>query len=331
MDRSHYFHNSYRHPVCRSWHSSSSLKDTNLILPIFVTNTPDQKSEIASMPGNFHYGYDRVVEELRPLIERTGPRLRAIMLFGVLQPHEKEIKGNSFKNSPVIPALERLKSAYGQKLLLCVDICLCGYTTHGHCGVLLEDGTINLAESQSQLAEMSVLFAQHGADVIAPSDMMDGRVFYIKEALLQKQIFIPILSYSSKFKSSFYGPFRDAANSAPAFGDRAAYQLPSASRELAIRAALRDIEEGADFVMVKPAMPYLDIIRDLKNTVQVPICCYQVSGEFAMIYHAAQAGGINLKEVVLESMQGFLRAGAQIIITYFTPSLLDWIAESYNS
>lgn len=331
MDPSHYLHNSYRHPVCRSWHSSVAIKDTQLVYPVFVTNEPDQKTEIESMPGNYHYGYERVVNELRPLIEKTGPRLRSIMLFGVLKNSEKDETGDSYGNSPVIQALKRLKAEFSHKLLLCVDICLCGYTLKGHCGIMSDDGCIDLAASQQQLANMSVCYAQNGADVICPSDMMDGRIHYIREALISNHLQIPIMSYSSKFKSSFYGPFRDAANSAPAFGDRATYQLPAAGRDLAIRASLRDIEEGADFVMVKPGMPYLDIIRDLKNSVQVPIVCYQVSGEYAMIYHASQAGGINLKEAVLESMQSFLRAGASVVITYFTPSLLEWLEEINNS
>jgi porphobilinogen synthase len=326
MEFKHYLHNSYRNPVCRSWHSSASLKDTNLIYPIFVTNNEGQKTEISSMPGNYRYGWNVVVEELRPLIVRPGPHLRAVMVFGVMEDHEKNLDGSSYKNSPVAKVLPLLKKEFPE-LLLCVDVCLCAYTTHGHCGVLEEDGSINLKGSQDQLSDMSLFLATNKADVICPSDMMDSRIYYIKKKLIENSFYLPILSYSTKYQSGFYGPFRDAAHSAPAFGDRGAYQLPPSARELGIRAAIRDVEEGADFVMVKPGMPYLDLIRDLKNTVSVPIACYQVSGEFAMIYHAAQAGGLELKRAVLETMTGFLRAGSTIIITYFTPQLLDWLNE----
>ena len=326
MHPKHNLHNSYRDPICRSWHSSFALKDTNLIFPVFVTNDKDEKTEISSMPGNFRYGYERIVNELRPLVEKKGSRLRSIMIFGVMKAEEKDEKGACIQNSPVVKTLPLLRQAF-PNLLLCVDLCLCAYTTNGHCGIMSSDGTVNLPKSQKSLAYASKIFAGAGAQVICPSDMMDGRIHFIRKELLNAGFDLPIMSYSTKFHSGFYGPFRDAAQSAPSFGDRATYQLPPSSRELGIRAAVRDVEEGADFVMVKPGMPYLDLIRDLKNTVNVPIACYQVSGEFAMIYYAAQAGAIDLKRAVLESMTGFLRAGASIIITYFVPSLLEWIDE----
>ena len=278
------------------------------------------------MPGNYRYGWKRIVEELRSLITKPGSHLRSIMAFGVMDNNEKDSEGDSFNNSPVIKALPLLKKEFPD-LLLCVDICLCAYTSTGHCGVLKPDGSIDLKKSQSQLANMALLFVKNFADVVCPSDMMDGRIFYIKKILLENDFYVPIMSYSTKFQSSFYGPFRDAASCAPSFGNRAAYQLPPSARDLGIRAALRDIEEGADFVMVKPSMPYLDLIRDIKNITHVPIACYHTSGEFAMIYHAAQAGALDLKSAVLESMTGFLRAGCTIIITYFTPQLLTWMNE----
>ena len=327
MHPKHNLHNSYRDPVCRSWHSSLALKDTNLVFPVFVTNDKDEKTEISSMPGNFRYGYERLVNELRPLVEKKGSKLRSIMIFGVMKAEEKDEKGTCIQNSPVVKTLPLLKEAFPD-LLLCVDLCLCAYTTNGHCGIMRSDGTVNLEKSQKSLAAAGRIFAGAGAQVICPSDMMDGRIHFIRKELLNGGFDLPIMSYSTKFHSGFYGPFRDAAQSAPSFGDRATYQLPPGGRELGIRAAVRDVEEGADFVMVKPAMPYLDLIRDLKNTVNVPIACYQVSGEFAMIYYAAQAGAIDLKRAVLESMTGFMRAGASIIISYFTPSLLNWIDEN---
>lgn len=325
MEPWHYLHNSYKHPVARQWHSTNTLTDTNLVYPIFVTDTPDEKTQIPSMPGNYRYGYQRVVEELKPLVNREGSRLKSVMIFGVMNKELKDPEGNCMNQSPVVKALQNLKAEFKDSLLLCVDICLCGYTDHGHCGVLYEDGTINLEQSNKQLAQMALLYATHGADVVAPSDMMDGRVHAIKFLLSQHHLKVPILSYSAKFKSSLYGPFRDAADSAPSFGDRAAYQLPIYGRDLAIRAALRDVEEGADFVMVKPGLPYLDIVRDIKNLVRVPLAVYQVSGEYMMLYQGAASGAVDLKAVVLESMESFMRAGCTIIITYFTPQLLDWM------
>ena len=299
-----------------------------MIYPVFVTNQEDEKTEISSMPGNYRYGFKRVVEELRPLITQEGSHLRSIILFGVLESSEKAEDERTIdeviNNSPVIPALQNLKKEFPE-LLLCVDICLCGYLHSGHCGIMKTTGEIQLEKTQNALATMSHQYAIAGADLICPSDMMDGRIYYIRERLLKNEIFLPILSYSTKFQSSFYGPFRDAAQSAPSFGDRSTYQLPPPGRELGIRAALRDIEEGADFVMVKPAMPYLDLIRDLKNIVNVPIACYHTSGEFAMIYHASRAGALDLKKAVLEAITSFQRAGATMIITYFTPQILEWL------
>lgn len=326
MQPKHNFHNSYRHPVCRSWHSSQALKDTNLIYPVFLTNNRDEKTELSLMPGVFRFGYERIVQELKPLVSRSGSKLRAVMLFGVMDTEEKDEFGNCIENSPVLKSLPLLKSEFPD-LLLCVDICLCAYTSNGHCGIFNKNGQLKLKKTQVALSTASVIFADKGADVICPSDMMDGRVHFIREALNKEDFNVPILSYSTKFHSGFYGPFREAAQSAPTFGDRAGYQLPPAGRELGIRTALRDIEEGADFVMVKPGMPYLDLIRDLKNTVNVPIACYQVSGEYSMFHFAAQAGAIDLKRAVLESMTSFLRAGASIIITYYTPRILEWMDE----
>ena len=327
VELGHHLHSSYSHATLRSWHSSLSLKDSALIYPLFVTATSGEKTEIASMPGNYRYGFDVLVEEMRPLVERAGPRLKAVILFGIMAKDAKTEDASSCLHSPVLQALPLLKAAFQDKLLLVVDVCLCAYTSHGHCGLLHSDGSINLVPSNERLAEFSVALAQAGADVIAPSDMMDGRIAYIREALLKAGLRRAIMSYSSKFQSCFYGPFRDAADSAPSFGDRAAYQLPPAARDLAIRAAQRDIAQGADFVMVKPSLAYMDLIRDLKNTVNVPIACYQVSGEYAMLYHAAKAGAFDLRRAVLETMTGYMRAGADILITYFTPVILDWLAD----
>lgn len=221
---SHSLHSAYFHPTLREWQSSLAIKDTNLILPIFVTNKEGEKTEISSMPGNYRYGFDVVADELQPLIHESGPSLRSIILFGVLDDELKDEDGSaSYNVSPVPKALKSLREKYGDKLLLCVDICLCAYTTHGHCCVFTPEGEINLPETHKQLSKMSVVYAEAGADVIAPSDMMDNRIGPIREGLNAAGLKRAIMSYSSKFKSNCYGPFRDAAASAPSFGDRAAY------------------------------------------------------------------------------------------------------------
>jgi len=256
--------------------------------------------------------------------------LRSVLVFGVLtQPESPKDEIGSFatsEKSPAIRAIQTLRKCFPD-LLVAADVCLCAYTNHGHCGILESDGTINNQDSIKQIGQVALAYAKAGAQVVAPSDMMDGRVKAIKDALYANGLGgkVAVMSYSSKFASCFYGPFRDAAQSAPSFGDRKAYQLPPPGRDLAIRAALRDVEEGADFVMVKPAGPYLDILRDVKNAVKVPIACYHVSGEYAMLWHAASAGAFDLKTAVFETLKGMRRAGADIIISYFVPKLLDWI------
>mmetsp|Transcript_49725 Transcript_49725/g.127903 ORF Transcript_49725/g.127903 Transcript_49725/m.127903 type:complete len:235 (+) Transcript_49725:379-1083(+) len=224
-------------------------------------------------------------------------------------------------------------------LYILADVCVCPFTTNGHCGIFRTvegkdekgevawtDIVIDRELSLTALTNMAVECARAGAHCIAPSDMMDNRIEAIKKGLAQEGFsHVPVMSYSSKFASSFYGPFRDAAKSAPAFGDRSAYQLPVGSKDLALRASLRDVEEGADFLMVKPGMPFLDILRVVSDATHVPVAVYQVSGEYAMLHHGATAGALDLKRAVMESYAGFRRAGAGMVITYFTPSLLDWM------
>ena len=215
-------------------------------------------------------------------------------------------------------------------LTLAVDLCLCGYTSHGHCGILKTAGTIDNESSIQRLAEIALNLAQDGAHIIAPSDMMDGRVGAIKEILSNNNLgsSVAVLSYSSKFASCFYGPFRDAAQSAPSSGNRRAYQLPVVSTGLAVRAAERDVIEGADMLMVKPAGPFLDIVKEIKQRFpHHPLAVYQVSGEYAMLWHGARANAFDLRTAVIESLTGMRRAGADILITYFTPQLLDWLKE----
>jgi len=284
------------------------------------------KDPIPSLPEQYQLSVDAVEPFLAPLVAKG---LRSVLIFGVITSSPKDAVGSvsSSPESPVCRAARVIRAAF-PKLLVIADVCLCAYTDHGHCGVLRSDGTIDNPKSLKQLAEMSLAFAKAGVQVIAPSDMMDGRVEAIKKILWENDLgsTVSVMSYSSKFASVFYGPFRDAAHSAPQFGDRRAYQLPSPSRSLAVRAAIRDIEEGADFVMVKPAVAYMDIIREVKDISRVPVCCYHVSGEYAMLWHAAAAGAMDLKASVLETLTSLRRAGADMIITYYTPRLLDWLA-----
>jgi porphobilinogen synthase len=214
--------------------------------------------------------------------------------------------------------------------LVAVDLCICAYTSHGHCGIIQDDGKLNNLASIKRLSEMALVFAKAGAQMICPSDMMDGRIRAIKSILLRNGLLgqVAVMSYSAKFASGFYGPFRDAAESAPSFGDRKCYQLPPNARGLAKRALLRDQAEGADILMIKPGYPYLDIVRDAKELCpNLPIAIYQVSGEYAMLWHAAQNKVFDLRVGVMESLESALRAGATILITYYTPFLLKWLED----
>ena len=334
MEASHLLHSGYFNQTLRSWHSSNTLLHINqLIYPVFVTDlVPDESSEeIPNFPEQRRYGVDALIEHLSPLVNKG---LRTILVFGVTTSANKNPTGDCAlsKDTPVRRCLPKLRSAF-PSLTIAVDLCLCGYTSHGHCGILKSDGTIDNQASITRLAEVALNFAQDGAQVIAPSDMMDGRIDAIKKILIANNLgsTVAVLSYSSKFASCFYGPFRDAAQSAPSSGNRRAYQLPAASTGLAIRAAERDVKEGADMLMVKPGGPFLDIIKEVKQHFpHHPLAVYQVSGEYAMLWHAARANAFDLKTAVLESLMGMRRAGADILITYFTPQLLDWLKEDQN-
>lgn len=331
MEASHLLHSGYFNETLRSWHSSNTLLNINqLIYPVFVTDlVPDESSEeIPNFPEQRRYGVTALIEHLSPLVSKG---LRTILIFGVTSKSNKNPTGDYAlsKDSPVRRCLPRIRSSF-PSLTIAVDLCLCGYTSHGHCGILRDDGTIDNQSSIERLAEFALSLAQDGAHIIAPSDMMDGRIGAIKESLIKNQLgsSVAVLSYSSKFASCFYGPFRDAAQSAPSAGNRRAYQLPAASTGLAIRAAERDVKEGADMLMVKPGGPFLDIIKEVKQHFpHHPLAVYQVSGEYAMLWHAAHANAFDLRMAVIESLVGMRRAGADILITYFTPQLLDWLKE----
>ncbi|KAJ1911809.1 Aminolevulinate dehydratase [Mycoemilia scoparia] len=321
-------HAGYHHPATRPWQSERAITKSALIYPIFISDNPDDKYEIKSMPEQYRWGVNRLEEFLSPLVKKG---LRSVMLFGVVKPESKDPTASiaDTEKNPVIQAIGIIKYKFPSLHIGC-DVCLCDYTSHGHCGVLFEDGTINNPESVKRLVELAVAYAKAGADCVAPSDMMDGRMKAIKEGLLAANLShrVSLMAYSAKFASGMYGPFRDACDSAPTFGDRRCYQLPPNARGLARRALARDANEGADFLMVKPALPYLDIIRDAKEDFpNHPIACYQVSGEYSMIWRSAEAGVLDLKRMVFETLESMLRAGATVILTYYTPRMLEWLDE----
>lgn len=333
LPASHLLHPGYGHKVLQGWASEhrNVIPKQALVWPLFLLEDDEGRQEIGSMPEQCRWGANRLPEALDQPV-RDG--LAAVLLFGVIDdPCQKDEIGSAAdkQSSPVIKAIKVLKARYPGLLIMC-DLCLCGYTSHGHCGILKgkeHDHAVDNAASIERLGQIAAAYAQAGAHVIAPSDMMDGRVAAIKKALTDVGYGsrVAVMSYSAKFASCFYGPFRDAAHSGMAFGDRSFYQLPAGSRSLALRAVQRDIEEGADYVMVKPGGPYLDICRDVANASNVPVAVYQVSGEYAMLWHAATAGAFEMKRAVMESLVAFQRAGVSIIITYFAPRVLTWIKE----
>jgi porphobilinogen synthase len=298
-----------------------------LIYPLFITDVPDEETPIASLPGQYRRGLNRLVPYLTPLVNKG---LRSVILFGVpLAPAAKDALGTAADDpsGPVIQAIRLLRGQF-PSLYIVTDVCLCEYTSHGHCGILREDGSLNNALSVDRISDVALAYAQAGAHCVAPSDMNDGRVRAIKLKLIDAGLAhkVLLMSYSAKFSGCLYGPFREAAGSCPSFGDRKCYQLPPGGRGLARRAIHRDIAEGADIIMVKPAGTYLDIISDAKDIGRdMPVAAYQVSGEFAMIHAGAKAGVFDLKSMAMESLEGILRAGATIIVSYFVPELLDWL------
>jgi len=291
----------------------TELSPARLVLPLFVTEGSGVKDEIPSMPGNHRMSIDRLVATCT---QAADAGLAGVILFGI--PAEKDAVGSGgYAADGIIPrALRAVKEAVPD-LTLWADVCLCEYTSHGHCGVL-RDGEVVNDETLPLLAKAATVYADAGADVVAPSDMMDGRVGEIRETLDEAgHDDTVIVSYAAKYCSGFYGPFRDAADSAPQSGDRRGYQMDPANVLEALREVEMDIDEGADVVMVKPAMPYLDVIRLVKEEFGMPTAAYQVSGEFSMIVAAAERGWLDRERVVLESLTGIRRAGADVILTYF--------------
>lgn len=298
----------------------------DLIYPLFVIEGEGIRNEIPSMPGIFQLSLDQLETELKE-IQALG--ITSVVLFGV--PTEKDEQGHAaYDKNGIVQQATRLLKERLPDLIVIADTCLCQYIDHGHCGIV-EDGEIVNDSSLELLVKTAISQAEAGADIIAPSNMMDGFVLSIREGLDEAGYEnIPIMSYAVKYSSAFYGPFRDAAHSSPQFGDRKTYQMDPANRLEAIREAQADIEQGADMLMVKPAMAYLDIIRELKDRFPYPIAAYSVSGEYAMLKAAAQNGWINEQEVVLELLTGMKRAGADLILTYYAKEAAQWLGGNKN-
>lgn len=297
------------------------------IFPLFISDIDDEEQEIPSLPNIVRHGVDRLVDYVAPLVAKG---LKSVLLFGViLKEGVKDEFGTPADdpNGPVIRAIKLLRANFPDLYIIC-DVCLCEYTSHGHCGVLHEDGSLKREQSVLRIGAVAVNYAKAGAHCVAPSDMMDGRIKDIKRGLIEEKLENKtlVMSYSAKFSGSLYGPFRDIAGSCPGKGDRKLYQLPNGGAGLARRALRRDIEEGSDAFIVKPSTFYLDIVSEAARICKdYPLCVYHVSGEYAMLHAAAEKGVVDLKAIAFEAHQGFLRAGARMIISYFTPEFLDWL------
>ena len=299
------------------------LSVDQLVYPLFVVPGEGIEKPVGSMPAVRQLSIDRLVREATEA-HRLG--VPAVILFGL--PESKDERGSSgYDANGIVPrAITALKRELPE-LLVWADVCLCEYTDHGHCGVI-RDGEVDNDATLPLLARAAVVYAQAGADAVAPSDMMDGRVAAIRAALDRSSLEqVPIVSYAAKYASAYYGPFREAAESAPAFGDRRGYQMDPASSDEALREVAADLEEGADMVMVKPAGPYLDVLRRVKDTFRVPTAAYQVSGEYALIKAAVERGWVDERRIVLEALTGIRRAGADVILTYYAKDAARWLRE----
>ncbi|CAN5392601.1 porphobilinogen synthase [soil metagenome] len=300
-------------PVLREMFRETTLRKSDLIYPLFIVGGEGVKNEISSMPGQYQMSVDKILQECEEL-QRLG--ILSVLLFGI--PLEKdEIGSEAYNEDGIIQRATREIKKCFPELLVITDVCLCEYTSHGHCGVV-DNGHVKNDETLKLLVKEALSHARSGADIIAPSDMMDGRVGAIRNALdADGYDHTPIMAYSAKYSSAFYGPFREAAESAPQFGDRKTYQMDPGNSDEAMREIALDIQEGADIVMVKPALSYLDVIRRAKDEFDMPLAAYNVSGEFSMVKAAAANGWIDEEKVMMEILTSIKRAGADVIITYF--------------
>ena len=309
-------------PVLRDLVRETRLDPGDFVMPLFVEAGLDGRTAIEAMPGVDRLSISAAVDEAG---EVAGLGIPAVLLFGIPDHKDEEGTGAYDDEGIVQLATRAIKQAHPD-LLVMTDVCLCEYTSHGHCGLLRSDGSVDNDSSVDLIARTAVSQARAGADVVAPSDMMDGRIGAVRAALDEEGLTdTPIVAYSAKFASAFYGPFREAADSTPAFGDRRAYQMDPANGDEAVREALLDVQEGADVVMVKPALPYLDVIRRVKESTNLPVAAYNVSGEYAMIKAASAAGMLDERAAVLEALTSIRRAGADIVITYHAKDAARWL------
>jgi porphobilinogen synthase len=300
----------------------TDLSVDHLVYPLFVTHGSDRREPIEAMPGVERLTISHLEDEAGEIAALGIP---AVLLFGI-PAHKDEAASGAYDDEGIVQLAVRALKQAQPALTVITDVCLCEYMSHGHCGIVREDGQVDNDLSLELLAKTAISHAEAGADAVAPSDMMDGRVGAIRSQLdSEGHTDLPIVAYSAKFASAFYGPFREAADSAPAFGDRRGYQMDPANAREAVREATIDVEEGADVVMVKPALPYLDVIQRVREAVPVPVAAYNVSGEYAALKAAAERGWLNERQSVLESLTAIRRAGADVIVTYHAKEAAEWL------
>lgn len=301
----------------------NKVNSSDFIFPIFVVEGENIKREISSMEGNYHWSIDRLPEIIKEIEEH---KIRGVIIFG-LPNHKDECGSESFNDDGIVQKAVRKIREITNNLYIITDVCMCEYTSHGHCGIL-SDNDVNNDKTLEILGKIALSHARAGAHMVAPSDMMDGRIGHIRNVLDENGYEnVAIMSYAAKYSSHFYGPFREAANSAPQFGDRKTYQMDPANSKEALKEIEWDVKEGADVVIVKPAVSYLDIVRAVKDKINIPICAYNVSGEYAMVKAGAKAGLIDERGVALEMLLSMKRAGADMIITYYALEAARWLKE----
>ena len=304
----------------------TTVSTKDFIYPIFVVEGENIKEEISSMPGQYHWSIDRLDEIISQV---SNANIRGIILFGI--PEKKDVCGTeAYNDNGIVQRAVRKIKELDKDLYVITDVCMCEYTSHGHCGIINGNDVEN-DKTLELLSKIAVSHVKAGADMVAPSDMMDGRILHMREALDENGFYnVPIMSYSAKYCSAFYGPFREAADSAPKFGNRKTYQMDPANGREAMLEIYSDIEEGADIIMVKPALSYLDVVKEARQNTDLPICVYNVSGEYSMVKAGAKLGYIDEKSVAMEMLLSMKRAGADLIITYFALDASRWIKEDVH-